>query len=235
MINNMSVAIWAQALSDESFQPHARGEQLAFARSGTFAEPPGGRLSVRQSLLLPVRNSISFIPIRWTPGTMDPTPEQLRSLDALEQLLDFSGVTLPLRSSILEALGDPTSVREMSFVSPGDLEEVLTTLRVPRPVAEGEGLTGPSIPVSPVQKGVVRFVLRVARLRAGLPVEGVSHQVTPETSPKVGVVAHPTRRVKLSSLVDSLRRPSSSHWRDPRSATCSQTTGVPVGITPTRT
>ena len=57
--------------------------------------------------------------------------------------------------------------------------------------------------MSPIQKGVVRFLHRVARLRAGLPVEGVSHQVTTETSPKVGVVAHPTKRVKLSSLVDS--------------------------------
>ena len=132
---------------------------------------------------------------------MDPTPEQLKGLDTLEQLLDFSGVTLPLRSSVLEALGDPTSVREVFFVSPGDLE-VLNTLRVPRPVTEGEESTGPSIPVSPVQKGV-RFLLRVARLRAGLPVEGVSHQVTADTIPKVGVVAHPTKRVKLSSLVDS--------------------------------
>ena len=134
---------------------------------------------------------------------MDPTPEQLKGLDTLEQLLDFSGVTLPLRSSVLEALGDPTSVREISFVSPGDFEEVLTTLRVSRPVAEGEELTGPSIPVSPVQKGVVRFLLRVAWLRAGLPVEGVSHQVTTDTNPKVGLVSHPTKRVKLSSLVDS--------------------------------
>lgn len=134
---------------------------------------------------------------------MDPTPEQLKSLDALEQLLDFSGVSHPLRSSVLEALGDPTSVREISFVSPGTLEEVLTTLRVPRPVAEGEELSGPSIPVSPIQKGVVRFLLRVARLRAGLPVEGVSHQVTSESGPNVGVVVHPTTRVKLSSLVDS--------------------------------
>ena len=101
---------------------------------------------------------------------MDPTPGQLKSFDALEQLLDFSGVSHPLRSSVLEALGDPTSVREISFVSRGDLEEVLATLRVPRPVAEGEESSGPSILVSPVQKGVVRFLLRVARLRAGLPV-----------------------------------------------------------------
>ena len=83
---------------------------------------------------------------------MDPTPEQLKSVDTLEQLLDFSGVTLPLRSSVMEALGDPTSIREISFVSPGDLEEVLSTLRVPRPVTEGEEPTGPSIPVSPIQR-----------------------------------------------------------------------------------
>ena len=46
---------------------------------------------------------------------MDPTQDQLKSFDALEQLLDFSGVSHPLRSSVLEALGDPTSVREISF------------------------------------------------------------------------------------------------------------------------
>ena len=31
-------------------------------------------------------------------ATMDPTPEQLKSVDTLEQRLDFSGVTLPLRT-----------------------------------------------------------------------------------------------------------------------------------------
>ena len=77
--------------------------------------------------------------------------EQLKSFDTLEQLLDLSGVSHPLCSSVLDALADPTSVREISFVSPGDFEEVLTTLRVPRPVAEGEELSGPSIPVSLIQ------------------------------------------------------------------------------------
>ena len=70
---------------------------------------------------------------------MDPTPEQLRSLDTLEQLLDFAGLDQPLRVTTLEALGHPTTVREISFVSQGDLEDALTTLRVPRPVAEGGG------------------------------------------------------------------------------------------------
>jgi hypothetical protein len=76
---------------------------------------------------------------------MDPTPEQLRSLDTLEQLLDFAGLDQPLRGTTLEALGHPTSVREISFVSHGDLEEVLTTLRVPRPVSEDGGPPGPSV------------------------------------------------------------------------------------------
>ena len=97
-------------------------------------------------------------------GTLDPTPEQLRGIDTLEQLFDFAGLTQPLRSSALEALGDSTTVREILFASHGDLEEVLATLRVPRPVADGGGVVGPSVQVSPVQKGVVRFLLRVTRL-----------------------------------------------------------------------
>ena len=36
----------------------------------------------------------------------------------------------------------------------------------------------------------------------GLPVEGVSHQVASESGPSVGGVVHPTKRVKLSSLLD---------------------------------
>ena len=75
---------------------------------------------------------------------MDPTPEQLRGIDTLEQLFDFAGLTQPLRSSALEALGDSTTVREILFASQGDLEEVLATLRVPRPVADGEESSGPA-------------------------------------------------------------------------------------------
>ena len=134
---------------------------------------------------------------------MDPTPDQLRSLDTLEQLLDFVGIDLSLRGTTLEALGHPTSVREISFVSQGDLEDVLATLRVPPPVTEDGGLPGPSVQASPVQKGGVRFMLRVARLRAGLPVEGMSPQPASGPAPFVGGFSQPTKRVKLSSLVDS--------------------------------
>ena len=134
---------------------------------------------------------------------MDPTPDQLRSLDTLDQLLDFVGIDLPLRGTTLEALGSPTSVREISFVSQGDLEDVLTTLRVPPPVTEDGGPPGPSVQASPVQKGVVRFLLRAARLRAGLPVEGMSPQPASGPAPFVGGLSQPTKRVKLSSLVDS--------------------------------
>jgi len=43
----------------------------------------------------------------------------------------------------------------------------------------------------------------VARLRAGLPVEGVSPQTASGSVPSVGGLIQPTKRVKLSSLVDS--------------------------------
>ena len=49
----------------------------------------------------------------------------------------------------------------------------------------------------------MRFLLRVARLRAGLPVEGVSPQTASGSVPSVGGFIQPTKRVKLSSLVDS--------------------------------
>ena len=117
---------------------------------------------------------------------MDPTPEQLRSLDTIEQLLDFAGLDQSLRGTTLEALGNPTSVREVSFVSQGDLEDVLTSLRVPPP-ATGDGEPpGPSVQTSPVQRGTVRFLWRVARLRAGLPVEGMSPQPASGPAPLVG-------------------------------------------------
>ena len=134
---------------------------------------------------------------------MDPTPEQLRSLDTLEQLLDLACLDQSLRGTTLEALGHPTSLREVSFVSQGDLEDVLTTLRVPPPVTEEGGPPGPSVQASPTQKGMVRFMWRVARLRAGLPVEGMSPLPAPGPAPLVGGLSQPTKRVKLSSLVDS--------------------------------
>ena len=124
---------------------------------------------------------------------MDPTPEQLKGVATLDQLLEFSGVSPPLRTSVLEALGSPTTIREISFVSPGDLEELLPTLRVAPPVTEGVEVSSPSIPVSPIQKGTVRFLLRMARLCAGLPIVGVSHQMAPQSGPSVGGVVPPTK------------------------------------------
>ena len=124
---------------------------------------------------------------------MDPAPSRLAAIHTLDQFFEEAGVHTPLKEGILDALGGPTSVREVAFVSEEDWQELATTLTVnPEPGAEG-----PTQVLTPVQKSRIRFLQRVARLTAGLPVE--RERPLPEAS---AAPQPPSKRVKLSSLVD---------------------------------
>ena len=124
---------------------------------------------------------------------MDPAPGRLAAIKTLDQLFEEAGVRTPLKEGVLEALGKPTTVREVAFVSVEDWQELATTLTFsPEP-----GTEGPSLRLTPVQKSQVRFLQRVARLTAGLPVE--REKPLPEVS---AAPQPPSKRVKLSSLVD---------------------------------
>jgi len=123
---------------------------------------------------------------------MDPAPSRLAAIHTLDQLFEEAGVHTPLKEGILDALGGPTTVREVAFVSEEDWHALATTLTVDPAPAEG-----PTQVLTPVQKSRIRFLQRVARLTAGLPVE--RERPLPEAS---AAPLPPSKRVKLSSLVD---------------------------------
>ena len=124
---------------------------------------------------------------------MDPSPSQLASIKTLDQLFEEAGVLTPLKEEVLKALGLPTTVREVAFVSDEDWQVLATSVVLP-PEA---GTQGPALALNPVQRSRIRFLQRVARLTAGLPVER-------ETPPRGDSAAPPppSKKVKLSSLVD---------------------------------
>ena len=129
---------------------------------------------------------------------MDPAPSRLAAILTIEQLFEEAGVRTPLREGVLGALGDPTTVREVAFVSDEDWQGLAATLLF-SPGTE-QGVEGPStapVALTPVQKSRVRYLQRVARLVAGLPVE--RERPLPEVS---AAPPPPSKRVGLSSLVD---------------------------------
>ena len=98
-----------------------------------------------------------------------------------------------MKEGVLEALGGPTTVREVAYVSEEDWQEVVASLTL----SPGPGAEGPTLVLTPVQRSRLRFLQRVARLTAGLPVE--REKPLPEAS---AAPQPPSKRVKLSSLVD---------------------------------
>ena len=124
---------------------------------------------------------------------MDPSPSRLAAIATVDQLFEEAGVHSQLKEGVLDALGRPTTVREVAFISDADWLELATTLAFP----PEQGTQGPTLALSPVQRGRIRFLQRVARLTAGLPVER-------ETPPggDSAPTQPPSKKVKLSSLVD---------------------------------
>ena len=59
---------------------------------------------------------------------MDPAPSRLAAILTIEQLFEEAGVRTPLREGVLGALGDPTTVREVAFVSDEDWQGLAATL-----------------------------------------------------------------------------------------------------------
>ena len=94
------------------------------------------------------------------------------------------------------AAGHPTTVREVAFISEEEWQVLVSTLTFASE-QRAEGPTVPPVAPTPVQKSRVRFLQRVARLTAGLPVE--RERPPPEAS---AALQPPSKRVRLSSLVD---------------------------------
>ena len=59
---------------------------------------------------------------------MDPAPSRLAAIPTIDQLFEEAGVHTPLREGVLGALGDPTTVREVAFVSDEDWQGLASTL-----------------------------------------------------------------------------------------------------------
>ena len=69
---------------------------------------------------------------------MDPAPSRLAAIHNLDQLFEEAGVHTPLKESVLNALGNPATVREVAYVSEEDWQVLATTLTLgPEPGTEG--------------------------------------------------------------------------------------------------
>ena len=130
---------------------------------------------------------------------MDLTPEQLRAIVSVDDLLERTGILPPIRASVMEALGRPATLREIAFITESDWSNVVGGLRIPVAPVEGADRRGPT----PVERGRVRFLQRTARLVAGLPVEAGQPPAAPEAPLPTAAPHPPSKRIKLSSLVDS--------------------------------
>ena len=124
---------------------------------------------------------------------MDPAPSRLAAVHTLDQLFEEAGVHTPLREGVFGAFGNPTTVHEVVFVSEEDWRVLASMLTF----ASEQGAENPPVVLTPVQKCRVRFLQRVARLTAGLPVG--RERPLPEAS---AAPQPPSKWVKLSSLVD---------------------------------
>ena len=60
---------------------------------------------------------------------MDPSPSRLAAIATVDQLFAEAGVHSQLKEGVLDALGRPTTVREVAFVSDADWLELTSSSR----------------------------------------------------------------------------------------------------------
>ena len=143
---------------------------------------------------------------------MDPSTTELASFNSLSDVMDWSGAVdsaadtnagkpaIPLRSTLLRALGFPELVREIVLIKRESWDDIVTNITV-----DGDKL-------NPTLAARVESFRRVARLRCGLPAaEGsptpaASTPVTgasPPSNPQLtGVQQSTVRKLRMSAVVD---------------------------------
>ena len=142
---------------------------------------------------------------------VDPTAEQLNTLNTLNDVLDWCGVVnvppadpdpgVPFRTDFLAALGKPQLVREIVLIKR-------------KAYTDGIAKHFTAEPLTPVQEARTVSVRRVCRLRCGLDAEDpvdfpplpppppADSAMQGAAAPSTALVPYTGRKLKLSSVVD---------------------------------
>ena len=93
---------------------------------------------------------------------MDPTEAELAQINSLEEAMNWAGVGAELQQALLEALGQPARVREITLIPRPVWNQTVEKLEIPAvaPATEARNLT-------PVEMARLESLRRVCNIRVG--------------------------------------------------------------------
>ena len=137
---------------------------------------------------------------------MDPTEAELTRINSLEEAMNWSGVEAELQQALMEALGQPARVREITLIPRPAWDQAIEKLEIPAT----ELAAGARKP-TPVELARVESLRRVCNIRVGRDASdlGVGWLPTPAVPgppfPPIGGTPAPAgqaRKIKLSAVLD---------------------------------
>ena len=137
---------------------------------------------------------------------MDPTEAELTRINSLEEAMNWSGVEAELQQALMEALGQPARVREITLMPRPAWDQAIEKLEIPAT----ELAAGARKP-TPVELARVESLRRVCNIRVGREASdlGVGWLPTPAVPgppfPPIGGTPAPAgqaRKIKLSAVLD---------------------------------
>ena len=119
---------------------------------------------------------------------MDPTETELNGMADLNGVYDWAGLADDVRTKLGEALGGPTLIRDVAYVSKDAWELVVGSLKGLGPVTR-DGSPRAERELSHVERGRLAMVRRVCFLRLGANPDSASTATppTPPAAPPAGV------------------------------------------------
>ena len=153
---------------------------------------------------------------------MDPTDDELNSMGTLGEVAAWAGTNGELDAALMEALGKPTKLRDIAFINRTVWDRTVGGLTI---VAQAATDTNPEVQrgLTPTEESRVEIFRRVCLLRlgiqpdqpgaSGLPALPVVPAGPGKASPGEGTApaGSPTRKLKLSSVVDPTLDAEISH------------------------
>ena len=139
---------------------------------------------------------------------MDPTEAELTAIDSLDKAGDWAGTTGPLQDQLLIALGKPSKLRDIAFVSRPAWDRVLQSFKIIETDAAGVQVEWDP---SATEAARIEIFRRVVFLRLGATPDGpgmaTAPPITAGAAPLFSMGNSPSspgvaRKVKLSSIID---------------------------------
>ena len=148
---------------------------------------------------------------------MDPTEVELNAINTIPDVGNWAGVAGDLLNGLTLALGNPTKLRDVAFISRPTWDRTVASLKMaePPPAGSPAGTPATERDLTPVESSRIEVFRRVILLRLGIqpdlpgaasipialvgtpfPPAGSAGAPAPPTSPAT------TRKLKLSSVVD---------------------------------